>query len=101
VDPAELGFTWRIRPGSVDAVFLLDGRHEGPTQVAVCPTHLAVKLVMAQSTPPRGGQGPWVGDVSAVVGRARCHTLILGDLDSAVDVLRECLDASVPAAQPV
>jgi hypothetical protein len=42
-----------------------------------------------------------VGDVSAVVGRARCHTLILGDLDSAVDVLRECLDASVPAAQPV
>ena len=93
LDPAQLGFAWHICPGPVDHVFLLDGLHEGPTRAADCATHVAMRRVMAQSTPPRRGPAAWVRDVSAAVARARCHTLALGDLDSAVAVLRQCLEA--------
>ena len=93
LDPAQLGFAWQIRPGPVDHVFLLDGFHEGRSRAADCATHVAMRRVMAQSTPPRRGPAAWVRDVSTAVARARCHTLALGDLDSAVAVLRECLEA--------
>ena len=58
LDPAQLGFTWRIRSGPVDHLFVLDGRHERRTSVAVCPTPVAVRQVMAQSSPPRRGRPP-------------------------------------------
>lgn len=93
LDPAQLGFTWRIRSGPVDHLFVLDGRHDRPTSVAVCPTPVAVRRVMAQSSPPDRGSAAWVRDVCATVARARCHALTIGDLDSAVSVLRQCLEA--------
>jgi hypothetical protein len=98
LDPAQLGFAWRIRPGSVDHVFLLDGRHDGPSRAAPCPTQVALRRVMAQSAPPRGGRAAWVRDVCATLARARCHTLALGDLDSAVVALRQCVDGPPAAA---
>jgi len=96
LDPVQAGFAWRIRPGVVDDLFFLDGRHRGPTVASPCPTPGAVRRIMAQSSPPRGGKAAWVRDVSATVAGARCHALTVGDLDSAVEALRRSLEA--PAA---
>jgi hypothetical protein len=99
LDPSQLGLQWRIGSGPVDALFLLDRRHEGPTRVSTCPPHLMIQGVMAQSTPPRGGRGAWVRDVCAAVRRAAGYLLTLGDLDSAVSTVRQCLeprDADAP-----
>jgi GTPase SAR1 family protein len=93
LDPAQLGFEWRIGSGPVHHLFLLDGHHAGPTRVAPCPSHMAVRQVMTHSSPPSGGRAAWVRDVCATVAGARCHSLVLGDLDSASDVLRQCLEA--------
>jgi hypothetical protein len=93
VDPAQLGFAWCIRSGPVSDLFLLDGRHEGRTRVAPCPSHRAVQQVLTHSTPPGRGRAAWLRDVCATVARARCHSLVLGDLDSASHALRQGLEA--------
>jgi hypothetical protein len=98
LDPAELGFPWRIRSGPVDHLFLLERRHEGPSRVDPCPSHVVIQRVMAQSTPPRGGAAAWVRDVCRIVASARCHALTLGDLDSAVAALERCLEDATPIA---
>jgi hypothetical protein len=96
LDPSEIGFVWHVRSGPVAHLFLLDGRHEGRTSMAACPTPVAVSRILAQSEPCRRGKAAWVRDVSALVAHARCHVLGVGDLDSAVDILRRCLGAPAP-----
>ena len=98
LDPAEAGVAWHIRPGAVDHLFFLEGRHHGPTLATPCPTPVALRRVMAQSSPPRRGRAAWVRDVSATVAGARCHTLTVGDLDSAVAELRRCVEAPATMA---
>jgi hypothetical protein len=93
LDPAELGVPWRIGSGPVDAVFVLDGRHDAGTRVSVCPDHVMIQRMMAQSTPPGGGRGTWVRDICAVVRGAACYILVVGDLDSAVSTLRNRLES--------
>jgi hypothetical protein len=94
LDPAQLGRPWRIGSGHVDVLLLLDGRHAGPTEARACPDHIMVQGVMAQSNPPSTGRAAWVRDVCALVRGAACYLLTLGDLDSAVAVVRQCAEAA-------
>lgn len=97
LDPADLGLAWRIRSGPVDAVLVLERSPGGPSSLIPCPRYLMVQRIMSQSTPPGRGHGAWIRDVCATVERATCHTLVLGDLDSAVRAVRSSLEAGVPA----
>jgi hypothetical protein len=97
LDPSQLGLPWRIGSGPVDVLLLLEGRHAGPTLVRACPDHAMVRGVMAQSTAPSRGRAAWVRDVCMVVRGAASFLLTLGDLDSAVSVVRKCAEA--PAAR--
>jgi hypothetical protein len=97
LDPSQLGLPWRIGSGPVDMLLLLDGRHAGPTEARACPDHIMVRGVMAQSNPPSTGRAAWVRDVCTVVRGAASYLLTLGDLDSAVAIVRQCAEA--PAAR--
>ena len=98
LDPSQLGLPWRIGSGPVDVLLLLDGRHAGPTQARACPDHVMVRGVMAQSNPPSTGRAAWVRDVCTVVRGAAGYLLTLGDLDSAVSVVRQCVEPPVVQA---
>lgn len=93
LDPSQLGLPWSIGSGPVDVLFLLDGRHAGPTRASACPDHVMAQGVMSQSNPPGTGRAAWVRDVCAVVRGASGYLLTLGDLDSAVSTVRQCLEA--------
>ena len=93
LDPSQLGLPWHIGSGPVDVLFLLDRRHPGPTRATACPDHVMVQGIMAQSNPPSTGRAAWVRDVCAVVRGASGYLLTLGDLDTAVSAVRQCLEA--------
>jgi hypothetical protein len=98
VDPAQLGFDWTIAPAPVDAVFFLEPNHGGRTHLRVCPRYLMAHRVMSQSTPPDAGPREWIRDVCGILNPARCYTLSLGDLDTAVAALKEGLRKSSTVA---
>src|SRR5262249_21377353 len=97
-DPSQLGLPWRIASRSVDVLFLLDGRHAGPTRALPCPQQVMVQRVMTQSNPPAVGRAAWVRDVCTLVSGAACYLLTLGDLHSAVATVRAWLDAGTAGA---
>jgi hypothetical protein len=92
LDPHEIGLPWRIEPGPVGAVFYLDANHGRRTEVRACARHLMVQRVMPQSAPPAGGPSRWIAEVCAIIERADCYTLALGDLDAAVHAVQQVLD---------
>ena len=98
LDPSQLGLPWRIGSGPAEVLLLLDGRHAGPTEARACPDHLMVRGVIAQSSPPSTGRAAWVRDVCTVVRGAASYWLTLGDLDSAVSVVRQCAEAPATRA---
>jgi hypothetical protein len=98
LSPAALGKPWRIGPGPVDAVFVLEVNHSRPTRVEPCPRYLMVQRVMAQSEAPTGGGGRWIREVSTIVDRARCQTLYVGGLDGASAAVRQGLGIREQAA---
>lgn len=84
LDPSELGFEWRIEPGPVDAVFFLRPDPDRPSRVEPCPKYEMAALVMAHTNLPRGGRGPWVRDICAMLNRARCYTLRWQELEASL-----------------
>jgi hypothetical protein len=90
-DPAQLDLEWRITRGPVEVILCLTPRHGGRTRVQSCPTELALQRVLAQSAPPSTGSGAWVRDVGSLVGHAAAYEITIGDLDSAVASVRECV----------
>jgi hypothetical protein len=90
-DPAQLGIAWRIAEGPVDAIFFLSPRHGGRSRLVPCSPQLMAQHVMTQSAPPHQGSGAWVRDVGALVRHAAVYEIAVGDLDSAVTVVRQCL----------
>lgn len=93
LDPSQLGFDWNIGLAPVDAVFFLEPNHRGRTELRLCPKHLMAQRVMSQSTPPETGKRGWIRDVCAILDRAECYILSLGDLDRAVAVVKAGLRA--------
>src|SRR5262249_13683685 len=84
LDPAELGFPWRIAPMPVDVVFFLAPVHGSTSRVLPCPRYQMACLLMSQSVPPAAGVRALIRDVAELVAEAKCYVLELGELDSAV-----------------
>jgi hypothetical protein len=90
LDPDQLGLTWHIGTGPISVIFLVR-RHEGATRLTPCPTPVVLQRLMEQSVAPRGGTAAWIRDLSALVRGACAYELAIGDLDSVVAVVRQCL----------
>ena len=88
LDPAELGFPWRIAPVPVDAVFFLSPVHGSPSCAVPCPRYQMARRLMSQSIAPTTGTRAWIREIATLVGRAECYVLELGELDSAVSAVR-------------
>ena len=96
VDPAALGFEWRIGAGPVSAVFVVEPNHGGDSAVAPCPKYLMAQRLMTHSWAPDGGVRDWIAEVCAMLAAADCYTLRLGDLGAAVAALRDALAVAAP-----
>jgi hypothetical protein len=84
VDPVDLGFGWRITPVPVDVVFFLVPNHGSPSRAIPCPRYRMASMLMTESVPPAAGARALIREIAALVGRADCYVLELGELDSAV-----------------
>ena len=94
-DPVEAGFAWRISEARVDDVVYLVRDAAQSSTIAHCGRHEMAQHLMRHSSAPSAGGRQWIDDVCAILPAARCFTLTIGDLDSAVGVLRAALTAPV------
>lgn len=101
IDPAELGFPWRIAWVPVETVFFLVPAHGSPSRVAACPRYQMARYLMSQSTPPAVGVRAWIRDIATLVERADCHVLELGELDEAVTAVTGALTDAGPTSHPI
>jgi hypothetical protein len=92
VDPLTFNSPWHIASHPVGEIFYLDPNFGTRTRVSACSKIDMVRLVMEQCVPPASGRSGWVGDLCAMVNGANAHMLALGELNSAVTVVRDCLD---------
>ena len=91
LDLAELGFDWHADTAPVDAVFFLHPNHGSDTRLEACPKYAMAQLVMSQSGLPAGGAQKWVKEICAMVDAASSYLLHCGNLDSAVELVRNAL----------
>jgi hypothetical protein len=101
VDPVELGFAWQIAPVPVDAVFFLVPVHGSPSRVLPCPRYQMAARLMSQSIRPATGARAWIREIAALVERATCYVLEIGELDSAVRAVRDALAEARPTIVPL
>ena len=94
LDPNRLRVPWRIGYGRVDVVFLLGSRHAGTTRLTLGETPAILRRLMEQSAPPDGAPGGWVRDLSALASGAAVYDLEVGDLDSAISLMRQSVRMS-------
>jgi hypothetical protein len=91
IDPIVLGRPWRIARLPVGAIFYLDPDFGSRTKATRSPKIDMVRLVMEQCAPPRSGRGSWIADLCAMVNGASTQMLEVGDLDSALALIRDTL----------
>jgi hypothetical protein len=93
LDPAQLDVGWTIGVGPVSMIFVLAERRTGDTRLEACSTSDALPCLFQQSAPPATGHAAWVRDVSATVANSAVFRMSVGELDSAVRAMRECVQA--------
>ena len=91
LDPTVFARPWRIAPAPVGTIIYLTPDFTAPSRLAPCPRIDMVRLVMGQCTPPLSGRAGWIGDLCATVDGARCFTLSVGDLPSAIVAIARAL----------
>jgi hypothetical protein len=91
VDPFTFNSPWHIARHPIGAIFYLDPNFGSRTKASPCSKIDMTRLVMEQCAPPGSGRRDWIGDLCATVNNASAHLLALGDLDSAVTVVHDCL----------
>jgi sulfur transfer complex TusBCD TusB component (DsrH family) len=89
VDPIVFGHSWKIARLPIGNIFYLDPNFGSPTTIKRCTKIDMVRLVMEQCGPPPSRRANWIGDLCAVVNGASTRILELGDLDSALAIIRQ------------
>jgi hypothetical protein len=92
VDPTVFGRPWHIARLPVSAIFYLDPDFGSQTTARRSTKIDMVRLVMEQCAQPRSGRA-WIGDLCGMVNAASTHVLSVGELDSALAVIRDRLEA--------
>ena len=97
-DPTDAGLDWQIKTGKVDTLFYLEPCHEKETKIETCPDWLMVQKLMLQSSDFGGNPEGQIGELCHLVDRSNNFIIHLGELDSAVMLLKNisCLSGCHP-----
>lgn len=90
-DPTEAGFSWRISPGKVNAVFFLQNNHGSRSRLEKCPKVQMIQQVMTQCDPAKEREN-WLADICNTVNKADTFNLYIGDLTTALAQIRRVLE---------
>jgi hypothetical protein len=85
--PSDWGFSWHIRHAGIDAVFFLDPNHGGQSRILDMPRHRMMQLAVPQLRLIDRANRGWIAALCRQFDRAYCGRLVLGNLDSAADLL--------------
>jgi hypothetical protein len=88
--PTELGKSWVIAPGPIDAIFFLEPNHGGQTRVMPASPVDMVSRLMRQGR-SRNTAGKWIADICRLVDTVKCYVLVIGDKESALAAVQDAL----------
>ena len=91
--PSVIGAPWRIQRGSVDCVFVSQPNHGGYSSIRPMAAMMAAQALLAEIGMRAIDRGASIGAVAALVNRARCFDLSLGDHEGATKCIVSALDA--------
>jgi serine kinase of HPr protein (carbohydrate metabolism regulator) len=92
VDPALIGGSWRIEKGEVDRVIVLRPNHGGYSSLRHMSSMMVAQALISELGMREIDRGASIGAVAALVSRAECFDLSLGDHDGAVKCIDRILD---------
>ncbi|MFO7985009.1 MAG: hypothetical protein R6U38_04030, partial [Desulfatiglandaceae bacterium] len=90
-DPWDAGLGWQTQWREVDTIFYLEPNHGQPTEVETCPKWLMSQKVIMQSLHFDTNPEPQIARLCGIVGESDCFILRIGELDAAVNTLKEIL----------
>ncbi|MFP4088190.1 MAG: hypothetical protein ACLFUL_15510, partial [Desulfobacteraceae bacterium] len=90
-DPKDAGFEWHIKKGHVDTICYLEPRHGEETEIQSCPDWLMVQKLMFQSSDFAANPETQIGELCRVVAASDNFVIHLGELDRAVNLIRNVL----------
>jgi hypothetical protein len=90
-DPTDAGFEWRVSKGKLDAVFYLEPRHGGPTEIEVCPKWLMAEKIISQTSDFAGNPEDQIEQLCRVVAESDTFMVTVGNLNEAVGLLQSVL----------
>jgi hypothetical protein len=92
VDPTMIGGSWRIEKGNVDCVIVLQPNHGGYSSLRPMPPMMVAQALISELGMRGTDRGASIGSIAALVSRAKCFDLSLGDHDRAVKCIDRTLD---------
>jgi hypothetical protein len=91
-DPTDLGRSWRVRRGPVDAVFTIESNFGGASSVEPCPKIDMVRHLLFQTVNLSGRPGPQLAELTRFVNDVAAFRLRLGDIDEAAAAVTAVLE---------
>ncbi|MFO7600344.1 MAG: hypothetical protein R6X27_11115 [Candidatus Desulfacyla sp.] len=91
VDPTNAGFDWQITKGKVDSLFYLEPAHGEQSEIQRCPDWLMVQKLLLQSSGFAISPESQIGELCHLVDRSDNFIIHLGELDSAVMLIKDVL----------
>jgi len=90
-DPTDAGFDWKITRGRVDCVCCLEPRHGEKSEIEPCPRWLMLQHLMLQSSDFAPNPESQIGKLCQIVGKSDNFMIYLGDLETAVTLIKDVL----------
>jgi len=90
-DPTDAGFAWQITKGKVDTLFYLEPVHGEQSEIERCPDWLMVQKLLLQSSDFANNPEAQIGELCHLVDRSDNFIIHLGELDSAVMLIKDVL----------
>jgi hypothetical protein len=90
-DPRDAGFNWQITEGKAQALFYLEPCHKKKTEIESCPGWLMAQKIMLQASDFAANPEDQIGELCRVIDRSDNFIIHLGELDSAVTLIKDVL----------
>jgi hypothetical protein len=90
-DPTDAGCNWQARWEKVDTIFYLEPNHGKPTEVETPPQWLMAHRMMAQSLDFDENPEVQIADLCKTVIDSKAHIMRIGELDGAIEAMKEVL----------
>jgi hypothetical protein len=90
-DPIDAGFGWQVSKGTLDAVFYLEPRHQGRTEIEHCPKWLMGQKLLLQSSDFASNPEGQIGHLCRMVGKSKNFVIHFGQLDESIRLIKDVL----------